>query len=90
MSGASESADLAIALVYHPLEHGAPLVSAKGKKELARQMIREARLYEVPVLRDPVLAGVLEALKLGVEIPDNLYRAVVDVFAFLHRTGQLR
>lgn len=82
--------DLAIALVYRPNQDHAPVISAKGKKGLALQMIREARMYEIPVVRDPALAGLLDALKSGTEIPDNLYRAVVDVFAFLYRSGQVR
>jgi flagellar biosynthesis protein len=79
----------AVALRYRE-EDRAPVVVAKGRDELAYRMLHEAKRSGIPVVAEPELVLLLERLKTGREIPDNLYRAVADVFVFLIQNGLRR
>lgn len=79
----------AVALRYRE-EDRAPVVVAKGRCELAYRMLHEAKRSAIPVVAEPELVLLLEQLKTGTEIPDNLYRAVADVFVFLIQNGLRR
>ena len=79
----------AVALRYRE-EDRAPVVVAKGRDGLACRMLHEAQRSGIPVVAEPGLVLLLEQLKTGREIPDNLYRAVADVFVFLIENGLRR
>lgn len=79
----------AVALRYRE-EDRAPVVVAKGRDEFAYRMIHEARRSGIPIVAEPELVLLLEQLKTGREIPDNLYRAVAGVFVFLIQNGLRR
>lgn len=74
-----------VALRYERGEQPAPRVTAKGAGELARRLLAVARENGVPVRQDPDLLELLSACDVGAEIPDELYRAVAELLAFLHR-----
>lgn len=74
----------ATALRYTP-EDRAPRVTATGAGLLAERIVQAAREAGVPVRRDPALARTLEALGLGAEIPEPLYRAVAETLAWAYR-----
>jgi flagellar biosynthesis protein len=79
---------LAIALQYDG-EH-APRVAAKGRDEVAENIIRVAREYGIPLQENAPLAGLLATLELGDEIPESLYLAVAHVIAFAyHLSGKV-
>ena len=75
----------AAALKYDQAKNMAPRVVAKGKGHIAEQIVRVARDNDVPLLEDPNLANVLEAMELETEIPAELYRAVAEVLVFIYR-----
>ena len=75
----------AAALKYDQATNMAPRVVAKGKGHMAEQIVRVARESHVPLLEDPNLANLLEALELETEIPPELYRAVAEVLVFIYR-----
>ena len=75
----------AAALKYDQAKNMAPRVVAKGKGHIAEQIIQVARESGVPLLEDPNLANVLEAMELESEIPAELYRAVAEVLVFIYR-----
>lgn len=75
----------AVALRYAREDMPAPRVSAKGTGELARRILAVARENGVPVREDPDLLELLSACDLGQEIPGELYHAVAELLAFLHR-----
>jgi flagellar biosynthesis protein len=75
----------AAALKYDQAKNMAPRVVAKGKGHIAAQIIQVARESGVPLLEDPNLANVLEAMELESEIPAELYRAVAEVLVFIYR-----
>jgi len=69
----------AAALKYDQAKNMAPRVVAKGKGNMAEQIIQVARANNVPLHEDRNLANVLEAMELESEIPPALYRAVAEV-----------
>src|SRR3546814_444217 len=76
---------VAVALRYVP-GTGAPRVVAKGKGEAARRIRGEAEKSFVPLVQDIPLARAIEStVKLGGEIPADLFDAVARVLAFLSR-----
>jgi len=75
----------AAALKYVQNEDNAPRVIAKGKGYVAEKIIEIAEKNKVPVVQDPNLAQILEALDLNTEIPPALYRAVAEILAFVYR-----
>ena len=74
--------DIAVALHYDG--SNAPLVTAKGRDQVARQIIDAAQRHGVPLHEDEHLVQVLSLIELGDEIPENLYRAVAEVIAFAY------
>lgn len=75
---------VAVALKYDRQKMAAPTVVAKGRDYMALRIKEEARKHQVPLLEDPPLARTLERLvPLGAPIPETLYRAVAEVFAFV-------
>jgi flagellar biosynthesis protein len=76
---------VAAALKYDQAKAMAPTVVAKGSGKIAEQIIQVARESDVPLVEDPNLAAVLEAMELEAEIPAALYRAVAEVLAFIYR-----
>jgi flagellar biosynthesis protein len=64
---------------------GAPEVVATGAGLVAERILAEARAAGVPVRQDAALAAALEALDLGAQIPEELYRVVAEVLAWAYR-----
>jgi flagellar biosynthesis protein len=78
----------ATALSYEPGADKAPKVVASGRGDIAEKIIETAREADVPVYEDAHLADVLGALKLGTEIPQELYEVVAEVLAFVSRMDE--
>ena len=73
----------AVALRYEG--EGAPVVVASGMGYLAERMIEVAAESGVPIYEDNSLSTILTQLKLGQEIPEELYKAIVEIYVyFLH------
>ena len=70
----------AVALRYDG--EGAPVVVASGMGYLAERMVEVASESGVPVYEDNSLATMLSQLSLGQEIPDSLYRAIVEIYVY--------
>ena len=75
----------AVALKYEKDKDAAPRIVAKGRGFVAQKIIETARAHRVPLHEDQNLIEVLEALDLESEIPQELYRAVAEVLAFIYR-----
>lgn len=78
----------AIALKYDQTSLRAPTVVAKGKGEIARQILALAHEHQVLVHQSPELLEVLIRLELGDEIPESLYRAIAEIIAFAYNLRQ--
>lgn len=75
--------NLGIALQYLPDSMDIPKIVASGQGRLADEIVRMAEASGVEVVHDQELAMDLSELPVGSEIPENLYRAIAAVFAFL-------
>lgn len=79
-TGRSRSAKAA-ALQYNGSD-AAPVVVASGMGYMAEKIVETAQKHGVPVYEDNSLATVLTQLKLGQEIPEELYRAIVEIYVY--------
>ncbi|UVL42002.1 EscU/YscU/HrcU family type III secretion system export apparatus switch protein [Pseudomonas sp. B21-040] len=70
----------AIALKYDGSH--APTLTAKGDEELAEEILRIARDYEVPIYENAELVKLLARMELGESIPQELYRTLAEIIAF--------
>ncbi len=75
----------AVALRYNAEQDSAPRVVAKGAGILADRIIEVAREHGIHVAEDPDLVAVLSKLDVDAKIPEDLYRAVAEVLAFVYR-----
>lgn len=60
----------------------APIVVASGLGNMAQKIVEIAAENNVPVYEDTSLATVLSQFKLGQEIPEELYQAVVEIYVY--------
>jgi flagellar biosynthesis protein len=88
-AGNSAPNRLAIALQYD-FADGAPVVTAKGRGEIADRIIETAREHDIAIEENPVLAEALSQVELDTQIPVPLYRAVAEVIGFVLHTGRLK
>lgn len=75
----------AIALSYNPQESAGPKITAKGKGKIADNILEQAALHDVPIHEDPNLVQLLGQLDINESIPEDLYQAVAEVFAFIYQ-----
>jgi flagellar biosynthetic protein FlhB len=74
----------AVALKYDQVNHGAPVVVAKGADLISQQIRLVAQNNDVPILEAPPLTrAVYYSTEIGDEIPSGLYIAVAQVLAFV-------
>jgi len=73
----------AAALKYMPGEDSAPKLVACGKGRIAEKIIESAEENHIPLYKDPELAGALNELDIGDEIPFELYEVVAEILVFV-------
>lgn len=78
----------ATALRYEHGRDAAPRVVAKGRGKVAERIIDVAREHDVPLVEDPNLARILDALDVDMEIPAEMYHAVAEVLVFVYRLNR--
>lgn len=78
----------AVALRYAADKDAAPKVIAKGAGLLADKIIELARENGIHVQEDRDLCEILSKLNVDTEIPENLYRAVAEVLAYVYRLNR--
>jgi flagellar biosynthetic protein FlhB len=77
---------IAVAIQYDQKNMSAPVVVAKGEDFVARKIRDVASEHGVPIVENKPLARALMAqVEIGEEIPEDLYRAVAEVLAFVYR-----
>mgnify|MGYP003291525585 CR=1 FL=1 len=74
-------ANAAVALQYGAGD-SAPVVVASGMGYMAEKIIETASDAGVPIYEDNSLATALAQLKLGQEIPEDLYKAIVEIYVY--------
>lgn len=78
----------AVALRYDQEKGYAPKIAATGKGLIAENIIEKAKEHNVPILEDTSLIELLAELNINETIPEELYQAVAEVFAFVYRADQ--
>ena len=82
---------VAVALKYDPETMPAPKVLAKGQRLVAQKIKELAREAGVPLIENKPLARALfKAVKIGEEIPEDLFKAVAQVLAFVFQLKRKR
>jgi flagellar biosynthesis protein len=76
---------IAVALKYKKEENNAPKVVAKGKGEVANNIILEAKKSGVAIKEDKELAEILFSIEIEKEIPPALYEVVAKILAFVYK-----
>jgi len=79
-----EESKKAIALRYNRKEERAPRVVAKGKGSVANNIIKVAQLHKLPIKKDEDLVELLSKVEIDREVPENLYKAVAELFSFVY------
>lgn len=72
----------AVALKYDAEKDKAPVVVASGMGYMAERITEAAMKAGVPVYEDDSLATLLSQLKLGAPIPEDLYKAIVEIYIY--------
>ncbi|QCD45400.1 FlhB C-terminus-related protein [Campylobacter mucosalis] len=75
----------AVALGYNRAKDNAPKVLAGGSGEIANNILKLAKEHDIPIKEDPDLVEVLSKVEINQEIPQNLYKAVAEIFSFLYK-----
>lgn len=82
---------LAIAIKYEPISMNAPIVVAKGADAVAQKIREIAKENDVPIVENKPLAQVLyKIVKLDNAVPENLYKAVAEVLAFVYEQKKIK
>lgn len=84
----NEKIKKAAALSYAPGDDHAPKVIATGKGQIAEKIIETAKEARIPIYEDEHLAEVLSGIKIGSEIPSELYEVVAEVLAFISKLDE--
>ena len=70
----------AVALKY-PEGAPAPFITAKGKGELARKIIRVAEEKNIRIEENPDIINVLSAQEIGQAVPEETWEVLVVIFS---------
>ncbi|MDI6817563.1 MAG: EscU/YscU/HrcU family type III secretion system export apparatus switch protein [Actinomycetota bacterium] len=74
----------AIALGYAADKDSAPKVLARGSGLVADRIMELAKEKGVTLYEDAALVEALSAIDIGKEIPEELYKVVAEVLAFIY------
>ncbi len=75
----------AIAIKYEAGQMDAPVVLAKGQDLIAEKIREIAREHDVPLVENPPVARLLHSrVDIGQSIPEDLFRAVAEILAYVY------
>ena len=76
----------AVALSYKEKKHKAPIVIAKGRDYLAQKIKEKAREHGIEIVENrPVAQSLYFFCEVGNEVPEDLYKAVAEILAYVYR-----
>lgn len=78
----------AVALSYDETVSSAPRVTAKGSGKVAESILEIAKENKIPVQEDTTLVELLGQLEINETIPEELYRVVAEIFAFVYKVDK--
>lgn len=79
----------AAALSYDKIGSSAPKVTALGEGLIAENIIEQALAHDIPIMEDASLVELLANLNINEAIPEELFQAVAEVFAYVYRLDKL-
>ncbi|MGM0452560.1 MAG: flagellar biosynthesis protein FlhB [Thermodesulfobacteriota bacterium] len=74
----------AVAIRYRRAEMEAPVVVAKGTDHLARRIREVGEENNVPRVEKPAVARALYQVEIGEAIPEQMYKAVAEILAYVY------
>jgi flagellar biosynthetic protein FlhB len=75
----------AVAIAYEAGKNKAPVVLAKGADFLAKRIIETAQIHEITIMENkPLARGLFETVDVDSEIPEQFYKPVAEVLAFVY------
>jgi len=74
----------AVSLAYDQQKGNAPTVTAQGTGHNAKTIIQIAKEHNVPIKKDEDLINILSQIEVNQEIPEELYKAVAEIFSFIY------
>lgn len=84
----SRSENKAVALRYDTERYNAPVVVASGCGEIAKKIIDVAEKNGIPVYRDDSAASLMCMLRVGSNIPPELYEVVAAIYISLLKSSK--
>jgi flagellar biosynthesis protein FlhB len=75
----------AVAIRYKREEMNAPLVVAKGVDYMAMKIREIGKLNNVPLVENRVVARSLYQVELGKPIPEQMFKAVAEILAYVYK-----
>jgi flagellar biosynthesis protein FlhB len=75
---------LSVAIRYTPKKMDAPVVVAKGAGHIAMRIREIAREHDIPLVENPPVARLLHKLDLGATIPEEMFKAVAEILAYVY------
>jgi flagellar biosynthesis protein len=75
----------AVSLRYDSQLNKAPIVTAKGRGEIAEKIIALAKENNIPIKEDADLVHLLSQIDLNREIPASLYKVVAELLSFVYK-----
>jgi len=75
---------ISVALAYRRDEMSAPRVVAKGADHLAMKIREIAKENNIPMVENVPVARALHKVDLGAEIPEELFKAVAEILAYVY------
>lgn len=77
---------IAVAIEYDQKSMSAPIVIAKGEGFVAQKIRDIAKEHKIPIVENkPLARALLLQVEVGEAVPEDLYRAVAEVLAFVYR-----
>ncbi len=74
----------AVALKYDQAINNAPKITATGKGDIAKNIIKIAQDNDIPIKKDEDLIELLSQIDIDKEIPPAMYKAVAEIFTFIY------
>lgn len=80
---------VAVALKYSSEKMSSPIVAAKGLRLIADKIKKIAIENDIPIMENPPLARSLyKKVEVGREIPEEFFKAIAEVLAFVYRLNK--
>jgi flagellar biosynthesis protein FlhB len=75
---------LSVAIRYTPKSMDAPMVVAKGAGHIAMRIREIGKEHNIPLVENPPVAQFLHKLDLGATIPEEMFKAVAEILAYVY------